>query len=1409
MNDSRQYYIGLDIGSVSVDVVVMNPEGEVIEKQYIRHKGHPMEATSRAVSSILQNHGGGKLCAGLGVTGNAGRAVAELLGGIFVNEVIAQAASTGRFFPDVKTIMEIGGEDSKLVFLRRTDDGKVEVADFAMNTMCAAGTGSFLDQQATRLGLSIEEFGKMALLSENPPRVAGRCSVFAKSDMIHLQQKATPPEDIVGGLCMALARNFKSTVGSALSITPPVSFHGGVAANPGIVRAMRKVLSMDEAQLCIPEHFAWMGAIGAVLHAREAGFPAPCFENLQKVADYREARDKKHLPPLKIERSTIMESHVVSPQKEKGTRIPAYLGVDVGSISTNVVAIDAERRVLAKRYLMTAGRPIEAVRQGLLEVGEEIGNHVDIRGVCTTGSGRYLIADFIGADVVRNEITAQARGALAVDPQVDTIFEIGGQDSKFIRIENGNVTDFEMNKVCAAGTGSFLEEQAEKLNVSIKEEFARLALTSKQPIDLGERCTVFMETELQKNQQRGSRVEDLLAGLAYSIVYNYLNRVVARKTVGNRIFFQGGTAFNHALVAAFEQVTEKPVTVPSHHEVTGALGCAIIAQECDTGKGSTFKGFDLSGLQYRLNVFECQDCSNNCEINQVIVEGEEPLSYGSRCEKFDVKQKKTQRSASNIPDLFKEREQLLLTASRKKTEIPSNGPRIGIPRAGLFHDLYPFWYTLLSRLGADVVLSDRTSQPIIHRGAEVSVAETCFPIKVFLGHVLNLLEKNVDYIWLPSIINLPANDKRMNDSFVCPYMQSLAYTTRSAVDFSQYEVEVLQPVLYLAEDSRQWVKALKPLGKRLGKSQADIANAVAEAITALEEFQSQCSQRGEEVLAKLEGDTPAIVVVGRSYNTCDPGSNLELPRKLRNMGVLAIPMDFLPLEKVTLPGDWFNMYWRYGQKILSASELIADDERLNALYLTNFGCGPDSFLSRFFSERLGTKPMLTIEVDEHSADAGIITRCEAYLDSLQANRGVKHREGRHFRPLNLKRASSRTVLIPNMSPQAHGLAAAFEACGMKAELLDEPDEETLYWGRKHTSGKECFPCIITTGDMVKYTRRPDFDRNKVAFFMGGSGGPCRFGQYNTLQRMVLDDLGYEDVPIFAPNQASSFYNDLGIVGRKFLRLGWMGIVAVDILEKALFQTRPYELEKRQAELIFNESVEDVCQSIREGGRHAQLVEAMKRARKRFESIPTDKSERRPVIGVVGEFYLRSNRFGNQNLVKKIESLGGEVWSAPVYEWFLYRNFRRSMRAAIAGRHLFRLKNHLVDRVMKNDEHKLVFTFEGFLENAHEPPTKQVLDLAAPYIHHSFEGEAIMTIGKGIDFARKGLAGIVSVMPFTCLPGTISHAIMKRVRRNEGGIPFLNMVYDGLEQSTDHTRLEAFMHQAKEFDRQNGEVESAY
>jgi predicted CoA-substrate-specific enzyme activase len=1384
-------YLGIDVGSVSANTVIMNDHQEVLEEHYTRIKGQPLQTVQKILEEILQRIPLEQFHS-LSFTGIGGKLLSELLGGNFVNEIIAQAKAVQHFYPQVRTIIDIGGEDSKLILMEE-EKGHFKISDFSMNTLCAAGTGSFLDQQASRLGLTIEEFGKLALKSTNPPRIAGRCSVFAKSDMIHLQQIATPDYDIVAGLCYALARNFKSNIGKGKTFIKPISFQGGVAANVGMRRAFLDVLELSDGDLIIPKHFTSMGAIGAVLVTQESQEIRKGWMGLSRLNQYLQEDQGEETPLKPLCLSTyhpIQRDQVeLSSHSSRGEKIETYLGLDVGSISTNLVVIDREKRVLSKRYLMTAGRPIEAVRIGLQEMGEEIGNRVEIKGAGTTGSGRYLTADFVGADLVRNEITAQATAAVHIDPSVDTIFEIGGQDSKYISLDNRVVVDFEMNKVCAAGTGSFLEEQAEKLDISIKEEFGALALLAKKPVRMGERCTVFIESDLVHHQQRGAKKDDLIAGLSYSIVQNYLNRVVGDRRIGNRIFFQGGTAFNKGVVAAFERVLNKEIIVPENHDVTGAIGVAILAMEERTWERSSFKGFDLSQRRYEHSSFECKGCPNLCLIRKVSVEGEKPLFYGSRCEKYDVIKR---TKGSNIPDLFAEREKMLFVPYEGEESLPPHAPEIGIPRILYFHETFPFWRAFFTELGYRVILSDATNKELIRKGVENVVAETCFPIKVSHGHVLNLLEKGVKRIFLPSIINIKPSHPEIPNSSACPYAQAFPYAVHSSIDFEKANVEVLQPILHFGDGRDQLGKELVDFGRSLHRG----SKWVREALERAERFQALFYQsllhRGKEVLDQVKPNEKVMVIVGRPYNSCDSGVNLEIPKKLRDLGVLALPMDYLPLDSITPSEEIREMYWRYGQRILAAGKILKEDPRLYAVYLTNFGCGPDSFISHFFRDLSKGKPYLQLEIDEHSADAGAITRCEAFLDSLKNVEGEK--------VLSVKREKPRTdrtkkIYIPYMCDHSFAVAAAFQACGVDADVFPESDEETLYWGRKLTSGKECYPCILTTGDMVKLVKDPNFDHARAAFFMPSGNGPCRFGQYHRFHRLVLDDLGFHHVPIYSPNQDETLYSDLGIMGSQFTRLGWQGIVVVDLLMKKLLETRPYEKEKGQTDQVYQECLKRICETIRQGG---GLEEALQKSIEDFNQIEVYGVGTKPLIGIVGEIFVRLNRFSNENVMRKIEQFGGEAWIAPLTEWILYVNTIAKGRSLRKKSFSNLLKVLLTDYYQKKDEHRLEKIFEGYLRNFGEPKTRSIFRKAKSYLDSSFEGEAILSIGKTIDFAKRGASGIVNIMPFTCMPGTIVSTILKRYREENNNIPILNMAYDGQEQTNTLTRLEAFMYQAKEF-----------
>ena len=1378
--------IGLDAGSVSIKVVVLDASGGVLQRHYKKHRGHPLPVTLEIIKAVAR---GDDCC--LAITGSAGRLIAKILGCEPLNEIVAQAYGTRKMYPHIRTVIEMGGEDSKLILI--DDDG---IQDFSMNSVCAAGTGSFLDQQAERLRLSIEEFSDLSLNSKKPSHVAGRCSVFAKSDMIHLQQIATPLEEIVAGLCFAVARNFRGSIVRSRSIVPPVSFQGGVAANRGMVRAFQEVLGLKD--LFVPPDFALMGALGAAMKAQEEESGAAFrIEALEEYLSSTKESAKGH-PPLSQDGDTFYERHrkdsrdVVYALPAREMRIKVYMGIDVGSISTNVAVIDSDGRLLSKRYLMTAGRPIEAVRQGLREVAAELGDKVEIAGVGTTGSGRYMIADYVSADIVKNEITAQATAAVFIDPTVDTIFEIGGQDSKYISLDNGLIVDFEMNKACAAGTGSFLEELAEKLNISVKSEFAECAFSSQCPSRLGERCTVFMENSLMANLQKGTSKNDLFAGLAYSIVQNYINRVVAGRRIGKNIFFQGGVAFNKSVVAAFEKYLGMNITVPPNHDVTGAIGMALIAirHMLSTGKSRTsFKGFDRVERPYEISSFSCGGCSNMCEINRVKMEGEKKLLfYGGRCEKYDINRKDT----NDLPDLFKFRDELLWRAVKEHEERQSNRNgnvsrgKIGIPYVFLFNEYLPYWVTLLSSLGFDPEVSPQPNRQIVDLGLESVLSEACFPAKVAIGHIRYLKERGLNTVFLPSFVNLNAKNDEYPLGAACPHTQSIPYLGRLAVP----GIEILAPVVDISRGTRDLTGELTRVLKRYGVARKEIMKAMTEADRVQADFYEALLKKGQEVLAGLK--EKAIVIVGRPYNALERGMNLRIPEKIATLGMLAIPMDMLPLEDQTIAEEWPDMYWRSGQKMLRAARFLSGHDKLYPIVIGNFSCGPDSFIMKYFKEELRGKPYLHLEIDEHSADGGAITRCEAFLDSIGHRIGVSsdmHPRKRRIVQPSLK---NRVVYIPPMTDHTYALAAAFERCGIDAEVLPESDRETVELGMKYVSGKECYPCALTTGDMLKKTLSRGFDASHSAFFMPGGSGPCRFGQYNVFHRTVLESVGMADVPILAPNQDVGLYASLGMVNDDFALTAWKGIVVVDLLTKCLHEARPYERRKGSSDEVYRHHLDRLMKSL--SGRNGRLEDALKAVKRDFEALPKS-DERKPLIGIIGEIYVRNNRFSNEDLVRQVEALGGEATLATFGEWIYYLN-AMSIRRYLKATEFFAaakdaLKNYFQARIEKHHS----VPFKKYLRTLHEPSTQLLLRFSEQYIPDTFEGEAVVSIGKSVDLAHQGASGIINAIPFGCMPGTIVAGVMHAVKK-EYDMPFITVPYDGTESSTNEMLLEAFMDQAR-------------
>ncbi len=1039
--------IGLDIGSVSLKLAAMgSPSDEALfhnlgEKsptffaasfpagspfagrpliltRYRRIQGSPIQSTFDLLQELYE-YLPEENVEGIRVTGSGSQLLAKILGIYFENEFRAIAKGVRTFNSEVRTIFEIGGESSKYLRLDPEAVGKhLGIVDYQTSGECAAGTGSFIDQQATRLLYSVEQVGAAACGASCAARIAGRCSVFAKTDMIHAQQKGYTTEQILRGLCDAVARNFKSSIVKGRAVVAPVAFIGGVALNAGISNALGEAFKLGENELVVPELYAWLGAAGAaMLEAEEwrkrsfkrihqlrqheaAKKSYACSEalSMKNVVLLRDRVGPAGISNLKFQISKEIEAEPSNGKsgksKESGVgvsnlpsqisnKIEAYLGIDIGSVSTNLVVIDAAGHLLKEIYLPTQGRPIEVVDRGLKEIEAELGPQLEIRGVGTTGSGRELIGELVGADTVNDEITAHKTGAMHVCQQmgmepVDTIFEIGGQDSKFIRIEKGVVVDFTMNEACAAGTGSFLEEQAEKLGISIKEEFARLALASANPARLGERCTVFMERDVTSLLQKGAEVGDLAAGLAYSVALNYLNRVVRGRKIGNVIFFQGGTAYNDAVAAAFSQILGKRIIVPPHNGVIGAIGMALIARERmkNAGQACGFRGYDLHQVQFTVRDFVCRACSNYCDMKEFTIEGERTY-WGDQCSDKFRKRARSDRKPI-LDDLVEYREKLL-----EEVLLPFRGskPSVGIPRSMFYYDRFPFWCAYFQELGFEVTVSAATDRKISARGEETAVAQPCFPVQVAHGHVLDLLDKNVDYLLIPNIVNAEA-PAQMVDSHLCPWNQTLPFVVRAAPQIETQRAKLLTPTVHFRFGRNHVEKELAAFARTLGFSRKKSDRAVTAAYAAQEAFTEAVQEAGAQALAQLQtSGEPALLLVGRPYNLYDRSVNCDILRKLRSLyGVNVLPMDFLPLDSEDITEVNANMYWNSGRRILAAARLASRHANLHLVYISNFKCGPDSYIKSFLADAAG-KPSLVLQFDGHSNDAGFITRCEAYLDS--------------------------------------------------------------------------------------------------------------------------------------------------------------------------------------------------------------------------------------------------------------------------------------------------------------------------------------------------------------------------------------------------------------------------------------------
>ncbi len=1369
-------YVGIDVGSLFLKIVWVDQHGQIRKTFYQPHYGEAIELLNKELRDFNGE---------AAITGSNVELVITHLSINPVNQIQSTIECVNREFPTVRNIIDIGGNTA--TYIELTEGGHFKYTN--CNSLCAAGTGSFLDEQLERLELTYNDIKDIPII-ESPPKIAARCSVFAKTDLIHRQQQGYSKEEMWVGLCQGMVQTCLTTLLRGKKLEGPIVLTGGVSLNSHIEYWLKQEFG-DQIMTFSLAHLT--SAIGAVQLAKKKG--------LLKKVNFRKGKsalikDKKHRRrPLVLEKSSEASFEVyqsyrdsnntevryITPIEEK--RLEVFIGIDVGSTSTKSVLMDRDRRMILDVYRKTLGNPIDAVKKllrAIREWAEKEGVELIFLGAGTTGSGREMVGRVIGADLIVNEITTHHTGAMEEDPEIDTIFEIGGQDSKYIYNVNGFIRDSNMNYVCAAGTGSFIEEQAKKLGFAV-EDVGKKVLGIAPPIT-SDRCTVFMEQDIQVLLKKGYSREEVLAATVYSIAQNYLTKVVGNRLKNPRkIFFLGATAKNSGLVAAFEQLLDVEMKVSPFCHVMGAYGVALLLLKRFKGENANeqlaetrFRGFDFIDIEVKLSEESCQYCTNYCTITSASIAGEDRnVSWGYMCgrDPDDKVKKKCEEF-----QLMESRDQLLRSY---RNPVDKRLKTVGIPMSLTTYSNLPLWAVFVNELGLNIKCSPVTNPDIASSGVHTSGAEFCHPTRVSVGHILHLLNDHaVDYVFVPSHLET-FRVPEVTKSWYCPLVIQNPYYSR----VSLYDHPNAHK-LFSASINFNWPieniekELVESFGKKLGISASRLMEAWEKAMSAQKEFEEKCQEYGRKFLKDLPGnERDCIVILGRPYSVYDYGINLNLPKRIAEYGYPVIPLECIPYNESTreeLKEAYWNLYWAYGQRILNAVEYIRKHPNLYPVCFTNFKCGPDSYVLTYVEASIREKPLLTLEFDEHNSEGGYITRLEAFFDTIKNNPAkVCSKYTADMVIKDIFEVDKREPIYVTSSPDnmAEAYAAVFRRFGFNAQVCPPVDEETYNLGRSFTRGSECSPAVEMVSNFLAVLQNSD---EKVFHFaMPDSTGPCRMGQYSYLYNVIFKHFKDKEIN-FVNVQISVDTRDS--INPEIKKSAYRGIVILDLLQKSLHKTKPYEVKKGcslETYLKHRKRVLDALES--DEPLEPIFIEAIRD----FKNIKVNKGKR-PLVGIVGEYFVTTSAFINQHLIEVIEECGGEAWLVPHADftlWYSVKDFQVLHKLKPFDQSGIRRRNLTIE-FLQNEEHRWIELSRGFLDDRSEPSMKEIYAEAMNYMHEDVPNETLPTVGRAVLFAKRDKAAlIVNCKPFSCMPGNASEAILQKVK-HDYDIPIISINYEG-------------------------------
>ena len=1401
--------VGIDVGSTTIKVVVLNKEREMIYKKYARHFSEinsVLKENLHALSKVIEDR---KFS--LALTGSAGMGIAERIGLPFVQEVIACAAAVKNIIPHTDTVVELGGEDAKVTYFG-------EAPEQRMNGVCAGGTGSFIDQMASLLSTDAQGLNALAEKGKQIYTIASRCGVFAKTDIQALMNDGAAKADIALSIFQAVVNQTISNLAQGRPIGGNVAFLGGpLHFLPELKKRFIKTLKLTDDQVVQVDEGNYFVAVGAAM-SEEAQLVdiAELNSSIEKAEEITASESHQadfvlfETPEDYKAFKTRHEQHRVPKAELSAYHGPVYVGIDAGSTTTKLAAIGANKELLYTSYGSNHGSPLNTVVKEMKELYGAMPADTYIASVITTGYGEAIVKAALHADGGEVETFAHLRAAQEFCPEVSFVLDIGGQDMKCFYVHKGNIGSIILNEACSAGCGSFIENFAQSLNLTAGE-FAAKALESKAPVDLGTRCTVFMNSKVKQAQKDGAAVGDISAGIALSVIKNALFKVMQLKDVsslGENIVVQGGTFYNDAVLRSMELLLERNVIRPDIAGLMGAYGAAILALESGNRQSSILPAAELESFSVKTNSFRCNGCGNACQVTvQMFPDGGRYFT-GNRCERGAGKEKK-ERKAANIYKFKYDRlfyHYTPLTAAKRG--------RIGIPRVLNMYEDYPFWFTFFTDLGYEVVLSRESSAQLYYSGmATVPSDSLCYPAKLVHGHIMDLIERGIDKIFYPCLPYNMADDYHPTDNhFNCPVVASYAENIRGNMDIiREKNVDFLEPFLPI-NDKKKMVKRLyQELGDREGISRTEIARATTKAYAELASYREEVRQRGAEILKEAEAKGQHVILLaGRPYHV-DPEINHGIPEMIQSYDLPIISEDavyHMPVKSEPLK---IVNQWSYHARLYHAAHYVAEHENVTLIQFSSFGCGLDALTTGQVKSILEEHDRIytMIKLDDVSNLGAARIRLRSLIAALARRQPVGYKELEiSERPYFTEECKEKhTILAPQMAPIHFDIfETVLNKYGYNV-IIPEMPRSAIDVGLKYVHNDMCYPAIVVVGQLINAVQQGKCDPDNTSIMLFQTCGACRATNYINVLRQALKDAGYPQIPVFAcwglETDAFKFTRDSLIDAIKAAVYG-------DVLMNVKNRTAPYELNQGDAERLYDVWLERCKADLLEPkGSYKRFAANIKAIVKDFEAVPIDETLWKPKVGIVGEILAKYHPVANNHIEKFLQDEGAEVVMPDFVDFFMY-----SAYDAVVKRELLdgKLKSKLISQmfiqimefyrrpVRKAMKHSKRFT----------PPhtIKEIAQMAKKHVSlGNMAGEGWFLTGEMVKLIRNNVPNVVCLQPFGCLPNHITgKGVIHELRRYYKDANILSIDCDaGASEVNQMNRIKLMLSVAKEKGPQSGKL----